>query len=80
MDPRLGLGAPRECLSSGPTPRAPNTAAEFDPERRVILYCSWGGRSALAADTLRQMGYRAVAHLEGGLKAWKESGRPVERP
>lgn len=52
--------------------------AEFDPERRLILYCSWGGRSAIAADTLRRMGYREVAHLEGGLRAWKESGRPVE--
>ena len=51
---------------------------EFDPGRRIILHCASGGRSALAADTLRQMGYENVAHLDGGLNAWKAAGRPVE--
>ncbi len=37
-----------------------------------------GGRSALAADTLRQLGYSNVAHLDGGFPAWKEAGRPVQ--
>ncbi|MBW8056722.1 MAG: rhodanese-like domain-containing protein [Candidatus Methylomirabilales bacterium] len=52
---------------------------EFDPARRVILYCASGGRSALAADTLRQLGYSNVAHLDGGFPAWKEAGRPVQK-
>ncbi len=51
---------------------------EFAPDRRVILHCASGGRSALAADTLQQMGYTNVAHLDGGLRAWKEAGQPVE--
>ncbi len=51
---------------------------EFDPARRTILYCASGGRSALAADTLQRMGYGNVAHLDGGIKAWKEGGNPVE--
>ncbi len=51
---------------------------EFDPARRTILYCASGGRSALAADTLQRMGYRNVAHLDGGIKAWKEAGKTVE--
>ena len=51
---------------------------EFDPARRSILYCASGGRSALAADTLQRMGYRNVAHLDGGIKAWKEAEKPVE--
>lgn len=51
---------------------------EFDPARRTILYCASGGRSALAADTLQRMGYRNVAHLDGGIKAWKEAEKPVE--
>ena len=51
---------------------------EFAPDRRVILHCAAGGRSALAADTLQQMGYTNVAHLDGGFRAWKESGQPVE--
>ena len=50
---------------------------EFDPHRRTILYCAGGARSALATDTLRQLGYIDVAHLEGGLTAWTASGRQV---
>ncbi|HEX7120242.1 MAG TPA: rhodanese-like domain-containing protein [Longimicrobiales bacterium] len=53
---------------------------ELDPDRRIILHCASGGRSALAADLLRQMGYANVAHLDGGLKAWKEAGQPVVQP
>ena len=78
MDSRLGLGPPGMLEFCADT-ESPQHRTEFDPERRLILYCSWGGRSALAADTLRQMGYQAVAHLDGGLRAWKEIGLPVER-
>lgn len=51
---------------------------ELHPTRRVILHCASGGRSALAADMLQEMGYTNVAHLDGGLNAWRESGLPVE--
>ena len=51
---------------------------ELDPDKRVILHCASGGRSALAAKTLQEMGYSNVAHLEGGYNAWKESGKPTE--
>jgi Cdc6-like AAA superfamily ATPase len=36
------------------------------------------GRSALACDSLRGLGYERLAHLDGGLKAWKEAGRPTQ--
>jgi rhodanese-related sulfurtransferase len=52
--------------------------SEFDPSRRVILYCASGGRSALAADLLGSMGYTNVAHLDGGIKAWREQEYPIE--
>jgi rhodanese-related sulfurtransferase len=52
----------------------------FDPGRRVILYCAAGGRSALAARSLQELGYRDVAHLHGGLAAWLRDGRPVVAP
>ncbi len=45
--------------------------------RRIILYCASGGRSALAVTTLKEMGFTNVAHLDGGLKAWKDSGKPI---
>lgn len=47
------------------------------PEARVILHCASGGRSALAARTLKEMGYASVAHLDGGFTAWKVQGHPI---
>ena len=47
----------------------------FETDRRIVLYCASGGRSALAADALKRLGYSRVAHLEGGLKAWTAAGK-----
>lgn len=60
-------------------PSTPYHNPELRPDRRVILHCASGGRSALAADTLKDMGYTNVAHLDGGITAWRESGKPVEK-
>ena len=70
--------APRGMLEFWADPTSPYHRAEFDPNRRVILHCAGGGRSALAVDTLQQMGYANVAHLDGGFNAWKAAERPVE--
>ena len=51
---------------------------EFGPARRVVLFCATGGRSALGAVALQELGYERVAHLAGGIRAWKQSGRPIE--
>lgn len=72
--------APRGMLEFWADPTSADHRFEFQPDRRIVLYCAWGGRSALAADTLRRMGYERVAHLEGGLRAWKEAGQPLMRP
>jgi rhodanese-related sulfurtransferase len=70
--------APRGMLEFWADPTSSYHRAEFDPNRRIILHCAGGGRSALAADTLQQMGYANVAHLDGGFNAWKAADRPVE--
>ncbi len=70
--------APRGMLEFYADPTSPYHRPEFDPGRRVVLHCGSGGRSALAADTLKQMGYANVAHLDGGFNAWKDAGRAVE--
>ncbi len=44
----------------------------------VVIYCASDNRSALAADTMRQMGYANVVALRGGWGAWVGSGGPVE--
>jgi adenylyltransferase/sulfurtransferase len=51
-----------------------------DKERDVILYCAGGTRSALAARTLHDLGYRSVASMAGGFARWKEAGLPVAVP
>lgn len=68
---------PRGMLEFWADPTSPYHKQELDPERRIVLHCAAGGRSALAADTLRQMGFSRVAHLDGGFGRWKEEGRPV---
>jgi rhodanese-related sulfurtransferase len=72
--------APRGMLEFWADPESAHHRGEFDPERRVILYCASGGRSALAADTLQRLGYGHVAHLDGGLRAWKENGKMLDLP
>jgi rhodanese-related sulfurtransferase len=49
-------------------------------EATVVLYCGGGGRSALAAKSLADMGYDNVENLQGGWTAWTNSGLPVEQP
>lgn len=47
-------------------------------DRKIVVYCAGGSRSALAADTLQQMGYDNVASLSGGFRAWAEGGGGVD--
>lgn len=49
-----------------------------DKEADIILYCGGGFRSALAADALQQMGYMNVVSMDGGMRAWRNAGYPVE--
>lgn len=73
------IEAPRGMLEFWADPASPYHRSEFQPDRRVILHCASGGRSALAAVMLEDLGYTNVAHLDGGLTAWKEQGQPVEQ-
>jgi rhodanese-related sulfurtransferase len=59
------MHVPRGMLGLSADPASPLHREEFDPERRLILYCSSGSRSALGAYILKQMGYESVAHLDG---------------
>jgi len=44
----------------------------------VYIYCLAGGRSAAAADWMRQNGFKNVLELQGGMNAWKKENKPVE--
>ena len=49
-----------------------------DVNTEIIMYCGGGFRSALVADNLRRMGYENPISLDGGWKALKDSGLPIE--
>lgn len=74
---RGALPAVRGMLEFYADPGVPYHKPEFVPGRRIILHCAAGGRSALAAAALIDMGHDA-AHLEGGFGAWSEGGFPTE--
>lgn len=54
-----------------------HAAGDEDLARPIVCYCGGGSRSALAADSLLKMGFTNVYSLEGGFKAWGESGKAV---
>ena len=49
-----------------------------DKSAKLVLYCGGGFRSALVADNLQKMGYTNAISLDGGWRALKESGMPLE--
>jgi rhodanese-related sulfurtransferase len=50
-----------------------------DKDTKLVLYCGGGFRSALVADNLQQMGYTQAISLDGGWRALKDSGLPLEK-
>lgn len=44
----------------------------------IVTYCRGGSRGALAAQTLRHLGYKNATNLQGGLKGWAQAGYPIE--
>jgi rhodanese-related sulfurtransferase len=74
------IHAPRGMVEFWADPSSPYHRHELQPTRRTILYCASGGRSALAANALTRLGYSDLAHLDGGIRAWKQAGYPVVTP
>ncbi len=44
----------------------------------IVTYCRGGSRGALAAQTLRKLGYKNAVNLQGGLKGWAKAGYPID--
>jgi rhodanese-related sulfurtransferase len=59
-------------------PESPYHDKNFAKDKTVILYCASGGRSALAAKVLKDMGYPHVYNV-GAFKDWAESGGAIEK-
>ena len=73
--------APRGMLEFWVDPESPYHKPVFGQDKRFVLFCAAGWRSALATKTLQDMGLDKVAHIDGGFTAWKEKGAPTaEKP
>ncbi|MCB0397505.1 MAG: rhodanese-like domain-containing protein [Flavobacteriales bacterium] len=53
--------------------------AGLDKSQPVYVYCKSGGRSATAANMLKEAGFSNIINMEGGITAWKDAGRPVNQ-
>ncbi len=72
---------PRNVLEWRADPDCPwrdERIAELDAP--LVLFCSHGFASSLAAQTLRELGFSRVTDMDGGFDAWKEQGLPVREP
>ena len=72
--------SPRGFLEFQADPDSPAYNPALREDQRLVLYCASGGRSALAAKTLVDMGFENVCHIAGGFTAWSQSGGPVDAP
>lgn len=70
--------ASRGMLEFYADPESPYHKQIFASGKQILLYCASGGRSALAAQRLHEMGFENVAHLGGGYNAWKAADGTVE--
>jgi len=70
--------APRGMLEFWVDPESPYFKDVFTPGKTFVFYCQSGWRSALATQTVQQMGLPNVCHIGGGYRAWKDSGAATE--
>jgi sulfur dioxygenase len=47
--------------------------------KRIVFYCAFGERSAMAVQAAQDAGLTTACHIEGGIDAWKKGGGPVAR-
>jgi rhodanese-related sulfurtransferase len=68
---------PRGFLEFQADPISPTHKPELGSGKRLVLYCASGGRSALGAKALKDMGIENVAHVAGGFGALQQAGAPT---
>ena len=72
------IHAPRGMLEFWVDPDSPYYREVFSEEKKFVFYCASAWRSALATQTVQQMGMNNVCHMGGGFTAWKEAEQPIE--
>jgi rhodanese-related sulfurtransferase len=69
---------PRGMLEFWADPESPDHRPELAQDKEYVLFCALGWRSALATQSLMDMGIAHVAHIDGGFDAWKKAGGAVQ--
>jgi rhodanese-related sulfurtransferase len=69
--------APRGLLEFWVDPESPYFKPVFGENKKYILHCAAGWRSALATASLQHMGFEA-AHITDGFASWEKAGGPIE--
>ena len=80
---RMGTGpgafhAPRGMLEFWVDPDSPYHKPVFRTDKKLVMFCASGLRSALAARTLQDMGMENVLDMDGGFTEWKMQDLPVD--
>jgi rhodanese-related sulfurtransferase len=72
------INVPRGVLEFRADPNYPGGIPSlYDKSAVIILYCRSGARSALAAQSLTLLGYKAIVSMAGGFLAWQEASYPI---
>jgi len=53
--------------------------AGLDRNQSYVLHCAAGGRSARVLDQMTALGFKSIYHMPGGIRGWKEAGKPLEK-
>ncbi len=51
----------------------------LNKNKAYLLYCRSGARTRKAADQMQKAGFKKIYMLEGGITAWNEAGKPIEK-
>ena len=68
---------PRGMLEFWLDPNSPYSK-KIDLQKEIVLFCAGGLRSALAAKSLKEMGFENVSHIDGGFAAMKAKGFKID--
>ena len=75
---RGAFHAPRGMLEFWVDPDSPYHKPVFRTDKKLVMFCASGLRSALAARTLQDMGMENVLDMDGGFTEWKMQDLPVD--
>lgn len=51
----------------------------LDKDKTYLVHCAVGGRSAKVREKMKALNFKSIYHLDGGIKAWEEAGKKVEK-